>query len=107
MTATQDLQNAITSYRIWFHMLDEGEQVDAGLSSLLAMAVTMRTALRNKSVEYRRICAAIGLIVACINRNAWRTADLKTIEAALSIIAGKYPALLPLSAQRTIERVRA
>jgi hypothetical protein len=103
----QELKDCICDYRIWFHMLDEGEPVDDGFTSIYTMATTIKHVLRKNTVEYKRINALIPRLEACHKRNAWHKADLKSVDASLGIIADKYPALLPSAAHKVLKRVFA
>lgn len=103
----QELKDCITDYRIWFHMLDEGEAVDGGMITIYSMASTLRNCLRKNTPEFRRINALIPRLEACHQRNTWRKADLKAVDAALGIIIEKYPALLPAMATKALKQVFA
>jgi hypothetical protein len=103
----QELKDCIVDYRIWFHMLDDGEPVNNGLTSIYSMATTLRKCLRKDSIEFRRINAVIPRLEACHKRNAWCTADLKSVDASLGIISDKYPALLPALATKALKQVFA
>ena len=94
------LSKALRDYKIWFHLLDEGEPVEDGLSSIYAMTRTLHAAKPQKVLS-----DAVRLMGEIHRRGTWRKADLPAILEALHIVGRDYPRLPKQVAHRALKQV--
>lgn len=98
----EKLRKAIRDYRIWFYLLDDGEKVFDGLSSIYLMTCVVARVLDPDTPDARKIKSAIGILAECTERGTWRKADLQTVNNALDIVLNIYPALAANDARHAI-----
>lgn len=98
----ETLRKAIRDYRIWFYMLEEGEKVYDGLSSIYLMTCVVARVLPSDTPDARKIKSAVKVLHECNERGTWRKADLQTVNNALDIVLDVYPALAANDARRAV-----
>ena len=98
------LEKAMRDYAIWLHLLEDGEPVFDGFTTLRALASTTAIALKTGSnaatlrsaVEQMDRVAAVG---------TWDKSYLLTMASAINTIKTEYPRLPRQVAQRAVKEV--
>lgn len=93
-------EKAIRDYGIWFHLLDEGEEIHNGLIALYSMTRTLYAARQSKI-----LAAALPVMEAMHKRGTWQAKDLQLMAQALEIVGRQYPALPRDVARKAIAEV--
>ncbi len=101
-----NLRSAMRDYRIWFHILGDGDAVEDGLTSIYGMARVLEDALPSGD-EQSQIALAVAVINECHQRGTWFVADLPLINDTINIILSRYPALNPDVAKKSVAKVMA
>lgn len=84
--------DAMRDYNIWLHLMEDGQVLDEGLSTLIVMV----TSLNNH--EPRKVLGdALNIMKAAENRGTWQAQDLKPLAEALRVVKEQFP-LLPKAA---------
>ena len=86
------LNKALTDYSIWFHMLEDGEPIEDGLTALYAMAKTLAIALKGGS-DAATLRSALVIMERATQRGTWDKSELLTMVCVLQTVKALYPNL--------------
>lgn len=86
------LNKALTDYSIWFHMLEDGEPIEDGLTALYAMAKTLAIALKTGS-DAATLRMALVIMERATRRGTWDKSELLTMVHALNTVRALFPNL--------------
>ena len=95
------LEKAMRDYSIWLHLLEDGEPVFDGFTTLRALSNTTAIALKTGS-SAATLRSAVDLMDKSVERGAWDKAYLLTMISAINTIRTEYPRLPRQVAQRAI-----
>ncbi len=95
-TAQRNLADAIRDYKIWFHLLEYGDEVGDGFHSIQRMAIAVHPYLSLQS-EADALMEGIRIFKESTDYNAWRKSYTKPVNTAMDIILKRFP-LLPAKA---------
>ena len=98
------LSKAMRDYSIWLHLLEDGEPVLDGFTTLRALASTVATALKTGS-NAATLRSAVDQMDKAVERGTWDKSYLLTIVSAINTIKTEYPRLPRQVAQRAVKEV--
>ena len=102
LPVNQEFAKAMRDYSIWFHLLEEGEEIEDGLTAIYSMTRALNAARQSKILT-----AVIALMNEAQARGTWRKADLLLMVHTLQIVSREYPALPRDVARKAIAEVFA
>ena len=89
LPGNQEFLKAMRDYNIWLHLMEDGQELDEGLGTLIVMVATLN------NYEPRKVLGdALCILGHAENRGTWQVADLKPLAEALRVVKEQYP-LLP------------
>ena len=88
----RNLAQAITDYKIWFHLLEYGDPVDDGFHSISRMAIALYPAIQSKE-EAATLLEGIRIFKEASDYNAWRKSYTKPVNEAMDVILRRFPTL--------------
>ena len=91
-TAQRALRSSVKDYKIWFHMLDYGDEVGDGFHSIRIMAKAIQPAIHNKT-ESATLAEGIRVMAEAAEYNCWRKSYTKPINDAMDVILLRFPKL--------------
>ena len=98
------LEKAMRDYSIWLHLLEDGEPVFDGFTTLRALASTTAIALKTGS-NAATLRSAVILMDEAAERGAWDKSYLLTMVSAINTIKEEYPRLRPEVARSAVNKV--
>ena len=98
------LEKAMRDYSIWLHLLEDGEPVFDGFTTLRALASTTAIALKTGG-NAATLRSAVLVMDAIADRGTWDKSYLLTMVSAINTIKEEYPRLPREVAQRAIKEV--
>jgi hypothetical protein len=98
------LSKAMRDYSIWLHLLEDGEPVLDGFTTLRALASTTAIALKTGS-NAATLRSAVLAMDEATERGTWDKSDLITMMAAINTIKREYPRLPREVAHRAVKEV--
>lgn len=90
--AQRVLRESVKDYKIWFHMLEYGEEVGDGFYSISKMAKAIQPAIQNKS-EAQTLAEGIKAMADATQYNCWRKSYTKPVNDAMNVILLRFPKL--------------
>lgn len=87
------LRESVKTYKIWFHMLDFGDEVGDGFYSIEKMAKAIQPAIQSKT-EADVLAEGIRIFNEATHFNCWRKSYTKPVNDAMDVILKRFP-LLP------------
>lgn len=100
------LNKALTDYSIWFHLLEEGEPIEDGLTALYAMSKTLAIALKTGS-DAATLRSAMVIMERATERGTWDKSELLTMICAVNTVKELYPKLSQKVAQAALAEALA
>ena len=89
LPGNQEFLKAMRDYNIWLHLMEDGQELDEGLGTLIVMVTTLN------NYEPRKVLNdALNILNAAQSRGTWQSQDLKPLAEALRVVKEQYP-LLP------------
>ena len=102
MPVNATFAKAMRDYSIWFHLLEEGEEVEDGLTALYAMTCTLNAARPSETLR-----KSLVIMEAIHTRGTWSKADLMPMVSVLGVVGEQYPQLPRDVARKAIAEVMA
>ena len=98
------LEKAMRDYSIWLHLLEDGEPVFDGFTTLRALASMTAIALKTGS-NAATLRSAVHVMDAIAERGTWDKSYLLTMVSAVNTIKQEYPRLPREVARQAIKDV--
>lgn len=104
--AQRVLRESVKDYKIWFHMLDFGDEVGDGFHAIRKMAKAIQPAIQNKT-EAATLAEGIRVMAEATEYNCWRKSYTKPANAAMDVILLRFPNMSPKQALKAIQAAMA
>ena len=98
------LEKAMRDYSIWLHLLEDGEPVIDGFTTLRLLASTVAAALKT-GTNAATLRSAVEQMDKVASIGAWDKSYLLTMVSAINTIKTEYPRLSRQVAQRAVREV--
>ena len=98
------LEKPMRDYSIWLHLLEDGEPVLDGFTTLRALASTVATALKTGS-NAATLRSAVDQMDKLVALGTWDKSYLLTMVSAVNTIKTEYPRLPRDVAQRAVKEI--
>ena len=97
------LSKAMRDYSIWLHLLEDGEPVFDGFTTLRALASTTAIALKTGS-NAATLRSAVEQMDKVVELGTWDKSYLLTMVSAVNTIKNEYPRLRPEVARSAVNK---
>ena len=97
------LEKPMRDYSIWLHLLEDGEPVLDGFTTLRALASTVATALKTGS-NAATLRSAVDQMDKLVALGTWDKSYLLTMVSAVNTIKNEYPRLRPEVARSAVNK---
>ena len=90
--AQRNLSDAIRDYKIWFHLLEYGDEVGDGFHAISKMSIALHPAIKDKQ-EAETLLEGMRIFKEATEYNAWRKSYTKPVNEAMDVILRRFPTL--------------